>query len=695
MLSFLTKHLKNWQEKLRPVDQQDIFLEKLSKIIFIVILSLFLVFIFSQKTDLANSDLGRHLENGRLVWQEKQILYQNFYSYTEPEHRFINHHWLSGVIFYQVYQLGGFVALTIFNIILALIIFWLFFYLAYKKSSFFLAGILSLPVVLLMSERLEIRPEMFSVLFLGISWLILESTRLSFKKKTGLLFFLFVLWSNLHIYFFLGLALVFFYAAHHFLQSLPSLTWPLKHFNIGKGHFLRAWHFSYQWFLMLGALIIASLFNPNHIRGLFYPLNIFRNYGYEIVENKSIFFLQNLVLNYNFVIFKILILLLVASFIVSWIFTKEKKWQDWLLSIFIIVLGLLASRNLAIFGLVALVIISSNLAQPLSFLYNRLLSQFDSFSYKDKIIWSANFLLILLASLSFLFIFLDSKSKRVFLNSERGWGLYAGSEVAFSFFKENNLQGPIFNNYDAGSALIFGLPLTEKVFVDNRPEAYSVDFFQGTYLPMQLDEDVWLDTWRDYGFKTIFFSHTDGTNWGKKFVIDRLQDPKWALIYFDPFYMILIDKSAYDEEFINQHSFESWSFRQQIRSLSNSSDLNLKFYLAEFSQAAGHVDIAEEIYRQIILKNPNNLRALLTLGQIYLNSDEAGDIYKAIDYFEKVIKKEKRMPLVYSQLGLAHWRLLNYQAAEDAWRRAPRKDKTSKEYLQQIKDLKKQGLLSR
>ena len=231
--------------------------------------------------------------------------------------------------------------------------------------------------------------------------------------------------------------------------------------------------------------------------------------------------------------------------------------------------------------------------------------------------------------------------------------------------------------------------------MDNRPEAYSVDFFQGQYLPMQLDEDVWLDTWRHYGFKTIFFSHTDGTNWGRKFVFDRLQDPKWALIYFDPFYMILVDKSAYDEEFINQYSLGPWALRQQIRDLASTSSLRLKFYLADFAQAASQIDVAEEIYRQIILQHPNNLRAPLVLGQIYLNSNETSDVYKAIDYFQKVIKKEKRMPLVHGQLGLAYWRLLDYQTAEKVWQNSSKQDKTSREYLKQIKDLKKQGFLPR
>jgi hypothetical protein len=55
-----------------------------------------------------------------------------------------------------------------------------------------------------------------------------------------------------------------------------------------------------------------------------------------------------------------------------------------------------------------------------------------------------------------------------------------------------NLKGPIFNNFDIGSYLIFrlynkSLPAGRQVFVDGRPEAYPASFFQITYILMQQD----------------------------------------------------------------------------------------------------------------------------------------------------------------------------------------------------------------
>ena len=56
---------------------------------------------FMEKIDLTTSDLGRHIKNGEMILDGQfGVLNTNFYSYTEPDYEFTNHHWGSGVIFY-------------------------------------------------------------------------------------------------------------------------------------------------------------------------------------------------------------------------------------------------------------------------------------------------------------------------------------------------------------------------------------------------------------------------------------------------------------------------------------------------------------------------------------------------------------------------------------------------------------------
>jgi len=58
--------------------------------------------------------------------------------------------------------------------------------------------------------------------------------------------------------------------------------------------------------------------------------------------------------------------------------------------------------------------------------------------------------------------------------------------------------------------LIFNL-YPEKVFVDNRPEAYTADFAQNVYIAAQEDPVVFAKLDSRYHFNAIVYSHRDFT----------------------------------------------------------------------------------------------------------------------------------------------------------------------------------------
>ena len=70
---------------------------------------------------------------------------------------------------------------------------------------------------------------------------------------------------------------------------------------------------------------------------------------------------------------------------------------------------------------------------------------------------------------------------------------------------------------------------------------------------MQDDESLWREMEKKYAFKTIIFSHTDMTPWGRKFITRILKDPGWQLDYFDSFGMILTKKKVLIGETINSN----------------------------------------------------------------------------------------------------------------------------------------------
>lgn len=653
----------------------------------VLLLALVLV-IFYQKVEFSSSDLGRHLENGRLVFSQAEILRTNFYSYAETNHPFINHHWAAGLIFFAIYSLGGFKLLSVFNIFLALLIFSLFFLLAKKRSNFISAALLSLPVIFLMSERVEPRPEMFSYLFLAVTWLVVKSKKLSDKKRLLILFPLFVIWANTHIYFFLGLALLFFADLDILIKErvIP--------FKLNKKGLKEFWQKARFQILSFFSLVLATAISPNHFKGLFYPLNILREYGYQIAENKSIFFLSKISANPNYLLFKLLLLLLLVSLLANYFLLKKRSIFDYTLAIFISVLALVFSRNITVFALIAFVIISPSLAYVLK-LSGRWLDYFLRKS-EPPIYWRHLvpylYLSLLIFSLGFLLTDLDRRQS--FLYQESGLGLSEGSLNVFQYYEEKDLKGPIYNNYDAGSAINFGLGGKEKIFVDNRPEAYSVSFFKDIYIPMQEDRDVWTKYLENYKFKTIIFSHSDNTPWAKKFVTSILQDNKWALVYFDQYYIVLLNKDEYEKDFIRENTISQADFIYKLRDLSKRGSLNAKFSLAKFSQLVGYDYLAKEIYQKIILDYPDRQRVLFGLAGLYSKSNSSLDLNKALSYYKKGQNSGLKVPAIFQEMGLISWRLNDYNRAQEYFKKAAQRgDKNSKDYLRQINKLEKDNLL--
>ena len=230
-------------------------------------------------------DLGRHLKNGEIFVSsflnlDFDILHNlwktNFYSFSNSDFPFINHHWGSGVVFYLVYIFSGFKGLHLFYLLLSLLVFLIFYYLAISKGGFRVASTISFFIIPILASRAEIRPEIFSYLFVGLFILILDLYQTK-KISSRWLFVLPIIglfWVNLHIYFFLA----------PFLISL----WLIYDFYIADNSK------SKKLLFILGVTLFSLLINPFGLKILLYPFLIFENYGYRVMENQTVLFLYNL-----------------------------------------------------------------------------------------------------------------------------------------------------------------------------------------------------------------------------------------------------------------------------------------------------------------------------------------------------------------------------------------------------------------
>ncbi len=496
------------------------FSEKTGRVLAILIPTLLLVFyglFLTHQINLVTADLGRHIKNGETLLQNASVLTTNFYSYTNPDFPVINHHWGSGLIFYFLWNLFGFAGTEFFFIIVSLATLWLFFLAIRPKAGIGLAALVSGVVVLILAERTEIRPEALSYLFAALLFLILLRFRDSpgnpkYLKALYVIPFAQILWVNTHIYFILGPVVVGVFL----VESLVTNRIIAR-----------------RLFFILFFTLLASFVSPFGVYGLVEVFTIFKNYGYPLVENQSVWFLENVLgKRPGLTIFKIIFSLTALSFLVP-IFRKE--WRKIEISSVLFTLGFggmawFATRNIALFGFFAIPVIISNLKgffQDLSATEKRSTDVFAAFALAVAILLSVS----------------SGMLKYFPYWRGGGVGLEQGNSAAADFWKREGLKGPIFNDYDIGGYLIFHLYPQEKVFVDNRPEAYPSGFFQKTYIPMQENADVWKAAEDRYGFNAIVFSRNDATPWGQQFLAARANDSEWAPVFLDSNIIIFLKRT--------------------------------------------------------------------------------------------------------------------------------------------------------
>ena len=506
---------------------------KKSTLIVAIFLSLFLFLFIAHKINLPAADIGRHIKNGEIFLNADQydisrsaLLHTNFFSYTYPDFPFINHHWGSGILAYLIYSIFGWSGLSLAYISTIIGAFFILFLLVSKKTPLYANIPLSLFLIPLIAERTEVRPEGLSYLFIAIFlYVLIQFADNKFTKKyLYALPILTILWVNLHIYAVFAPLLI----GAFFCESLFRKDW-------GKVKIL---------FLCMTVSAGALLISPYGLEGAMYPFKIFSNYGYLVAENQSILFLEKLnFINPNFLWWKLSAFL---TFILSG-FTLFYNTKRFPLALCLIVLAFgglsfAGIRHLSAFGLVLLPFLGA--------LFALLCEKINTEEKKQEFwIWSVifSFFLIVIIWVHF--------GNRLPTNESWGLGLLPHNTDSVSFVQKTLIKGPFFSNYDIGGFIIFNLFTPnnqEKVFVDNRPEAYPKDFFPNTYIPMQENSELWKNKSEQYNFNAIWFYRLDMTPWSQAFLIERIQDPLWAAVFVDDYTIIFLKRNTQNREIIEQ-----------------------------------------------------------------------------------------------------------------------------------------------
>ncbi len=533
--------------------KQKVFFSKFFKSLnyFSFFLIAFLFFsLFCHPLIAFTQDLGRHLKIGQIIIHQKSVPQTNLFSYTFPGFSFINHHWLSEVVFSLFNQAWGLNSLIFLKIVLSGTAFLSLLWLAIRHFHWMAGLTWGLAILFLFAQRTEVRPEIFSYLFLSFYLIALKSKNIK-KKYFFILPLIQMTWVNMHIYFFIGPVLLFFY----FVNQLIAYKFK-PHPQTKKTALI---------------LIITSLvcfLNPNFLKGALYPLFVFKNYGYQVIENQSWFFMSRYIDKIYDSYFLAIFLISLTSFLIT---LKRQSFYQLSSFIFFSVLGFLAIRNVPVFALAMIILVTNNLFLIKKFLVNRL---------KIKPETVLNFKLLFFFSFIFLTFFLSCQNilqptkKQQISHKKFGLGKIKGAEDGADFVLKNKLAGPMFNNFDIGGYLIYRLYPQYQVFVDNRPEAYPADFLQKIYIPMQNEEEKWQEINGKYNFNFIFFVHTDITPWAISFLKRISQSKNWQLVFLDDYVIIFLKKNEANKALMEKYSVNQESFRFDCPSLDCSIRLN-------------------------------------------------------------------------------------------------------------------------
>ncbi len=503
---------------------------KKSRFVWALVVAMLLDLLAVAPIDLTNSDVGRHVINGQEMMRafvgrgSWDVLFTNYYSYAYTDFPFVNHHWLSGVVFYYFDRMNGVEGLRALQFVImgatfVVLCLWLG-----KKAGYaaMLCGVgLTIPLLI---TRSEVRPEAFTYLFVVLYLLILSHTRRTKTMSIPLIILLGILqmlWVNFHVYFILGIVLYGYFSLDWHRQA-PFVSF-----------------YSWQHVMGLVVLLIASCINPYSVKALVFPFLILTEYGYDIVENKSLHFLLNWGMRnqqYTHMVF-VDVLVLLSGLTIFW---KKKLVFYWFLAAVFCAWASVAVRNTMLAGIFA----SVWFAVVLHEVY------FAALAQAIKTTKAAIALLVVLCILvANLFVYGSWYGDRIKLHTS---SVFVEEERARREFLQSNIKGPIFNNYDIGGYLIYTFFPKQKLFVDNRPEAYPVSFFKNEYTRIH-EPAVFAKLDETYGFNSVIFQYRDVTGWAQGFLRNITQDKKWVPVYVDSRVVVFVKDNDRNKKVIDQN----------------------------------------------------------------------------------------------------------------------------------------------
>lgn len=472
------------------------------------VLSVLITYVLAMLASIraADTDLWGYLAFGRLFWQSKSFPYRDVFSYI-PNLPWVYHEWLTGVMFYPLYQTLGSAGLRILLYGLALGTCGLVYLTARRRGAYPLSAVLGMLICVGVCRDWypPVRAQVFTFFFFALFLYLLERARLG-RRWQGLylLPLIQIPWCNLHGGFLAGLGLIAIYAFGEFIGRRPSLAY----------------------FLAGLAAALVSLINPYGVvyweylgRAVAMPrpyitewLSVIQAYRHGIIPAMLIIFL---------------LLLGVFGSLGMW----QSNWREITASLALAItlaLGLRHIRHLPFFFILAGAYLPVCINRNVAYLQSRpwINQWWQRTSVKNGVSIGLGLLTVLNL---YLFIIQDPfawKLPDTSLPLEiKTYLCYP--EAAVNLIKKQGLAGKILTRFDWGEYLIWKLYPQDLVGMDGRYETVYPPEVQKTYFEFYYGDPQWRQFLRDYPPDLILLDKSMA-------VVDLIRkEPGWQEIFSD------------------------------------------------------------------------------------------------------------------------------------------------------------------
>ena len=447
----------------------------LRQLFFIV---LFLGLFLMTLRPIADPDFWWHLRTGQLIFQTRAIPHIDPFSFTKAGGVWITHEWLSELIIYLLFKLGGYGLLIFAFSILITGAFYFSYLRAPMKSRPYIAGFALLLGALSTAPTWGVRPQMLSLFFASLFLYFLDHYQTSAKLKFILpLPLLTLLWVNLHAGYLIGLSLIAFFI----IGGLTDLL--LLEFQIIKHPYPSPTLRSIL--ILCGTLaicILVTIINPNGIKILTYPFQTLFSPSMQqfIQEWFSPDFHQIIWLPFAFIILGLIGLGMVSK--------KSISPTNIILTLVFGYAALRSMRNIPFFAISVIPILAEQVDSMIEIRTNgRTPSRMFHYLVPPLLA-----ILVLLTGLRFFQV----------ARSQSQTESDSFPKAAVDWILSNRPSGNIFNSYGWGGYLIWRAYPEYKVFIDGRADVYG-DSFLYDYMTIYRSEPGWEDKLKNQGVQTV------------------------------------------------------------------------------------------------------------------------------------------------------------------------------------------------